>query len=63
MEIYDLYCDGMFSIAMRYLNDTEDAKDVIQESFLKAFTQLDSFDGAVTFGAWLKRIVINRCLD
>lgn len=63
MELYDLYCDAMFIIASRYLNDSEEAKDVIQESFLKAFTNLENFDEKVTFGAWLKRIVINRCLD
>ena len=62
MQIYDLYCDAMYHIACRYLND-EDAKDAMQESFLKAFSKLDNFSPDFTFGAWLKRIVINQCID
>ena len=62
MQIYDLYCDAMYQIACRYLN-FEDAKDAMQESFIKAFTKLDSFNPAYTFGSWLKRILINQCID
>ena len=40
-----------------------DAEDVMQEAFLKAFTKIDTYEGKVSFGAWLKRIVINRSLD
>jgi RNA polymerase sigma-70 factor (ECF subfamily) len=43
-------------------NEVE-AEDVMQESFLKAFTKLDSYRGEVSFGAWLRKIVINRSLD
>lgn len=62
MKVYDLYCDAMFKIACRYLN-YEDAKDAMQESFLKAFTRLDSYMENYSFGSWLKRIVINQCID
>lgn len=40
-----------------------DAEDLTQEAFIKAFRKIDQFQGEVTFGAWLKRIVVNRCLD
>jgi RNA polymerase sigma-70 factor (ECF subfamily) len=40
-----------------------EAEDVMQEAFLKAFTKMDTYEGMVSFGAWLKRIVINRSLD
>ena len=63
MQLYDKYCDAMFSIALRYLKDPDDAKDVAQESFIKAFRNLGQFRGEVTFGAWLKRIVINKSID
>lgn len=53
----------MFIIAQRYLKDTAAAEDAMQEAFIKAFRKLDQFKGDVTFGAWLKRIVINTCLD
>ena len=63
MQLYDLYADAMFAIACRYLPNHEDAKDAMQEAFLKAFTRLEQYKAEVTFGAWLKRIVINQCLD
>jgi RNA polymerase sigma factor (sigma-70 family) len=40
-----------------------EAEDVMQEAFLKAFTKIDTYEGKVSFGAWLKKIVINRSLD
>lgn len=63
MALYGKYCDGMFVIAHRYLKDTAAAEDAMQEAFIKAFQKLGQFKGDVTFGAWLKRIVINTCLD
>jgi len=63
MALYGKYCDGMFIIAQRYLKDTAAAEDAMQEAFIKAFQKLSQFKGDVTFGAWLKRIVINTCLD
>lgn len=63
MKLYDLYADAMYIIACRYILNREDAKDVMQEAFLKAFMRLEQYKGEVTFGAWLKRIVINQCLD
>ncbi len=63
MTLYGKYCEGMFVIAQRYLKDTAAAEDAMQEAFIKAFQKLSQFKGDVTFGAWLKRIVINTCLD
>ncbi len=63
MALYGKYCDGMYIIAHRYLKDSAAAEDAMQEAFIKAFQKLSQFKGDVTFGAWLKRIVINTCLD
>jgi len=63
MALYKQYCDGMFVIAQRYIKDVAVAEDVLQEAFIKAFSKLEQFKGDVTFGAWLKRIVVNSCLD
>ena len=63
MTLYGQYCDGMFIVAQRYLKDKHAAEDAMQEAFVKAFSKLDQFKGDVTFGAWLKKIVVNRCLD
>ncbi len=45
------------------MKDTMEAEDAMQEAFIKAFAKLHQFTGEVSFGAWLKRIVINKCLD
>ena len=63
MQLYDTYAQAMFTIACRYLKDDEEAKDAMQEGFLKAFTNIETYQPESTFGAWLKRIIINQCLD
>ena len=63
LALYKQYCDGMFIVALRYMKDEAMAKDAAQEGFIKAFKKIEQFKGDVTFGAWLKRIVINTCLD
>ena len=63
MELYRHYAQGMFCVAMRMVRNEADAEDLTQEAFIKAFRKLDQFQGQVSFGAWLKRIVVNRCLD
>jgi len=62
-ELYRLYYRGMYSVSLRILNHTAEAEDAMQEAFLAAFKQLDSFRGEVSFGGWLKRIVVNRSID
>lgn len=62
MQLYDNYCDAMYSIACRYLRE-EDAKDAMQDGFIKAFSKLENYSDEYSFGAWLKRIIINQCLD
>jgi len=62
LEIYKRYYRAMYNTALRILNNSFDAEDMMQESFLIAFTKLSTFKGEVTFGAWLKRIVINNSL-
>ncbi|WP_282116160.1 RNA polymerase sigma factor [Cellulophaga baltica] len=62
LEVYNRYYKAMFNTAVRIVKDSAIAEDVMQESFLSAFTKLDSFKGEVAFGAWLKRIVINNSI-
>ena len=52
----------MYNTSLRILKDSFEAEDVMQESFLIAFTKLSTFKGEVTFGSWLKRIVINKSI-
>jgi len=62
LEVYKRYYKAMYNTALRILNNSYDAEDMMQESFLIAFTKLSTFKAEVTFGSWLKRIVINKCL-
>jgi RNA polymerase sigma factor (sigma-70 family) len=62
-QIYKLYYKAMYNTSLRIVNDTMEAEDVMQESFLAAFEKIDTYSGTVSFGAWLKKIVINRSLD
>ena len=52
----------MYNKALRIVKDSAEAEDVMQESFLNAFTKLHTFKAEVSFGAWLKRIVINNSI-
>ena len=62
LEVYNRYYKAMFNTAYRIVKDKFEAEDIMQESFLKAFTKLDSLHEAKTFGSWLKRIVINNSI-
>jgi RNA polymerase sigma factor (sigma-70 family) len=62
-KLYQLYSKAMYNVCMRIMNNREDAEDMLQESFTEAFIKLDTFRYEATFGAWLKRIVVNRCIN
>ena len=62
-KLYNKYCEGMYCVARRFMQDPYEAEDAMQEAFVKAFQKLHQFTGEVTFGAWLKKIVINKCID
>lgn len=62
-QIYKLYYKAMFNTSFRIVNDRMEAEDIMQEAFLKAFDKIHTYSGKVSFGAWLKRIVINHSLD
>jgi RNA polymerase sigma-70 factor (ECF subfamily) len=62
-ELYRLYYKAMYNTSLRILNDPQEAEDAMQEAFLAAFMKINSYRGELTFGAWLKRIVINKSID
>ncbi|WP_344729018.1 RNA polymerase sigma factor [Corallibacter vietnamensis] len=63
MQLYNQYCNGMYIVAKRFIANDAEAEDVVQEAFIKAFSKLEQYQAEVTFGAWLKRIVINTSID
>lgn len=62
-EIYDRYAKAMFNTCFRLVNNRADAEDLLQESFTDAFKNLHRFQHESTLGAWLKQIVVNRCIS
>ena len=62
-RIYQLYSKSMYNVGYRIVGNEDDADDVLQEAFISAFDNLDHYRGDATFGAWLKRIVINRAIN
>ena len=63
LQVYNLYYKAMYNTAYRIIGESAGAEDVMQESFLSAFQKIGEYKGESTFGAWLKRIVVNRALD
>jgi len=62
-QLYKLYYKAMYNTCLRIVNDSQEVEDIMQEAFLKAFEKMKTYKGEVSFGAWLKRIVINHSLD
>lgn len=62
-EIYKRYAKNMYNSAYRILGHRAEAEDVLQESFLDAFTKINEYRADSSFGAWIKRIVINKSIS
>jgi RNA polymerase sigma-70 factor (ECF subfamily) len=62
-KLYQLYEKAMFNVCYRMMNSREEAEDLLQDSFTDAFRRLDSFRYESSFGHWLKRIVVNKCIN
>lgn len=61
--LYKHYAKAMFNVCMRFMHNREDAEDTLQESFVTAFLRLHTFRFESSFGSWIKRIVINNCIN
>ena len=57
------YMEKAFHIAFNFTRDTETAKDLSQDAFLRAYSNIKHFDGRSSFYTWFYRIVVNLCLD
>jgi RNA polymerase sigma factor (sigma-70 family) len=62
-RLYNLYSKAMYNLAYRMTNNREDAEDIVQEAFIDCFRNIESFRFESTFGAWLKSIVVNKCIN
>jgi RNA polymerase sigma factor (sigma-70 family) len=62
-RLYAQYSKAMYNLAYRILNNREDAEDILQETFVECFRNLGTFRFESTFGAWLKKILVNKCIN
>ena len=62
-ELYENYVNAMYNTANRILQNSALAEDKVQEAFVKAFQKINSIVDNASFGGWLKKIVINSCLN
>ncbi len=62
-ELYQLYSKAMFNICFRMMGNREEAEDMLQEAFTQAFLKLHTFRYESGFGSWIKRIVVNTCIN
>jgi RNA polymerase sigma factor (sigma-70 family) len=62
-RLYKLYKRAMFNVGYRITGREEDAEDALQEAFISAFRNLERYRGDAPFGAWLKRIVVNKAIN
>jgi RNA polymerase sigma-70 factor (ECF subfamily) len=61
--LYNQYAKAMYNVCYRMMSGREEAEDMLQESFTEAFNKLYTFRFESTFGAWLKRITVNKCIN
>jgi RNA polymerase sigma-70 factor, ECF subfamily len=61
-RLVDTYYGIIYRLALRMLNNPQDAEDILQETFLKAYRHIDGFDGRAKVSTWLYRIATNEAL-
>lgn len=62
-ELYNRYSPKMLSVCYRFAQNREDAEDMLQEGFIKVFTQIHTFQNKGAFEGWIRRIVIHTCIN
>ena len=62
-ELYRLYSQSMYNICLRMVKNEMDAEDLLQSSFVDIFAKLHTFKYQSSIGAWIKRIVVNNCIN
>ena len=61
--LFDSFSPKFFALCLRYMRSTDDAEDVLQEGMVKIFTKLPEYKGKGSFEGWMRRIIVNTCLD
>jgi len=62
-QVFELYASAMLSVCVRYVNERETARDLLQDGFIKVFTKIDSYSGNGAFAGWIRRIFVTTALE
>lgn len=62
-ELYNRYSPKMLSVCYRFAQNREDAEDMLQEGFIKVFTQIQTFQNKGAFEGWIRRIIVHTCIN
>ena len=62
-KLYELYAPTMMGLCMRYVDDREIARDILQDGFVKIFSKIDSYSGTGAFAGWIRRIFVTTALE
>lgn len=62
-ELYETYSRKMMGVCLRYVNDRETARDILQDGFVKVFAGMDSYTASGSFEGWMRRIFVNCALE
>jgi RNA polymerase sigma factor (sigma-70 family) len=62
-RLYKMFSSVLYGLCLRYAKNVDDAKDIMQEGFIKIFQKIDQYRGAGSFEGWMKRIMINSALE
>jgi RNA polymerase sigma factor (sigma-70 family) len=63
LDFYNHFSSAMYAVCLRYSNTAEDAKDILQDGFIKVFNKLNQYTGKGSLEGWLKRVFINTALE
>lgn len=62
-QLYDHFASKMYGVCLRYANDADEAKDILQDGFIKVFFNLKQFNYKGSFEGWIRRIMVNTALE
>lgn len=62
-ELYNRYSPKMLSVCYRFAPNREDAEDMLQEGFIKIYTQIQTFQNKGSFEGWIRRIIVHTCIN
>ncbi len=62
-ELYNRYSPKMLSVCFRFSHNREDAEDMLQDGFIKVFSQIHTFQNKGSFEGWIRRIIVHTCIN